>query len=430
MSDAMPTTSARRSSGDGAAAGSLDVDALRAEFPILAREVNGRPLVYLDHAASSQKPRAVLDAMHSYYTKHHANVHRGAHTLASEATELYEAARAKVARFLGASDAREIVFTRNTTEAINLVAQSWGRANLEPGDEIVVTVAEHHANLVPWHLLTDDLGIRIRGVPLADDQRVDLAALAEALGPRSKLVATFHMSNVLGLVNPIAEIAEIAHDAGALLLVDGAQAAPHMPVDVTALGADFYAISGHKMCGPTGAGALWGRSELLAAMPPFLGGGEMIRKVRVEGSTYAPPPMRFEAGTPNIAEAIGLGAAVDFLEAVGLDAIWDHDRALARYALARLRDVDGVSVYGPEGPDRGGIVAFNVDGVHPHDVATALDQAGIAVRAGHHCTQPLMDALGVQSTARASFYLTTTEAEIDTFVDALVATRDFFAPSP
>lgn len=405
---------------------SFDPATLRKDFPILERTVHGKPLVYFDNAASSQKPRQVVEAMRDYYYRHHANVHRGAHTLATEATSLYEAARSKVARFIGAPDAGEVVFTRNTTEAINLVASSWGRANLREGDEIVLSVAEHHCNLVPWHFLREQLGVEIRGVGLTDQGRLDLDLLADAITERTKLVTTFHMSNVLGLINPVRQIADMAHEVGAVVLVDGAQAAPHLPVDVTALGADFYTLSGHKMLGPTGAGALWGRAALLADMPPFLGGGEMIRKVEIDRSTYAAPPMRFEAGTPNIAEAVGLGAAVEYLERIGMAAVFEHDQALARYALDRLRDLEGVTLYGPEGADRGGIVAFNVDGVHPHDVATALDQEGIAIRAGHHCAQPLMGALGAQSTARASFYLYNTEAEVEQFVAAVVATRDFF----
>ncbi len=405
----------------------IDPRRYRSDFPILSREVNGKPLIYLDNAASSQKPRQVIEAMVEYYQNHHANVHRGAHTLAAEATDLYEQTRTKVARFLGADDPRSLVFTRNATEAINLVAYSWGRANLTAGDEIIVTEAEHHANLVPWHLLAAERGVVVRGARLTPEQRLDLEHLESLIGERTKLVATWHMSNVLGAVNPIAKIADMAHDAGAKLLVDGAQAAPHLKVDVAALGADFYAISGHKMCGPTGAGALWVRPEILSQMPPFLGGGEMIRKVYLDHSSYADIPMRFEAGTPAIAEAIGLGAAVDYLEAIGMDAIFAHDQALARYTLERLEPLDGVTTFGPHGDDRGGIVAFTIEGVHPHDVASVLDSEGIAVRAGHHCAQPLMRALGVQSTARASFYFYNTEDEVDRFVEAVIRTRDYFA---
>lgn len=404
----------------------LDVAALRRDFPILARRVNGKPLVYLDSAASSQKPRQVLDALVEYYANHHANVHRGAHTLAAEATERYEGARATLARFIGAPSPRSLVFTRNATEGLNLFVRSWGDANLRDGDEVIVTVAEHHANLVPWHLLAERLGIVIKALPLGEDQRLDLAQLDALLGPRTRVVAVAHMSNVLGALHPVAEIAAKAHQAGAVVVVDGAQAAPHLPVDVSALGADAYAFSGHKMCGPTGAGALWVREEILEAMPPFLGGGEMIRKVELTRSTYADIPARFEAGTPNIAEAVALSAAAEYLEGIGLERIWAHDRELARYALAQLRELQGVTLYGPEGDDRGGIVAFNIEGVHPHDVATALDQEGIAVRAGQHCCQPLMRALGAQGSVRASFYLYTTRAEVDAFVAAVAQARDFF----
>ena len=405
----------------------LDVQALRRDFPILARQVNGKPLVYLDSAASSQKPRQVIEAMSEYYYQHHANVHRGAHALASEATELYEAARDTVARFLNAPSRESVVFTRNTTEALNLFAQSWGRANLGAGDEIIVSVAEHHANLVPWHLVAEATGARIKAVRLTSEQRLDLAHYRSLLSEKTRVVALAHMSNVLGCVHPLRQLAELAHEAGALLVVDGAQAAPHLRVDVQALGVDAYAVSGHKLCGPTGAGALWVREDVLREMPPFLGGGDMIRKVYVDHSSYADIPMRFEAGTPNIAEAVGLAAALEYLEAIGLEAIWQHDRHLVRYALDRLKEIDGLELYGPEGEDRGGIVSFNLEGVHPHDVATALDQEGIAIRAGHHCAQPLHRELGVQSSARASFYLYTSEAEVDRFAQALAKTRDFFA---
>ena len=405
----------------------LDVERLRNDFPILEREVNGHPLVYLDNAASSQKPRQVVEAMVDYYYRHHANVHRGAHTLAVEASDLYEGARHKLARFINAPDPASVIFTRNTTEAINLVADSWARHNLNPGDEIIVGVAEHHANLVPWQRAVEERGARLRAVPLTPDHRFDLDAYRELLGERTRLVATWHMSNMLGAINPVREIADLAHEAGALVLVDGAQAAPHMPVDVQELGADFYALSGHKMCGPTGAGALWGRADVLREMPPFLTGGSMIRRVEIEGSSFADIPMRFEAGTPNIAEVVGLGAAVDYLEEIGMERIFEHDRQLLGYALEKMRELDGVSLYGPEGEDRGGIIAFNVDGAHPHDIATVLDQEGVAVRAGHHCAQPLIRALGTQATARASFYFYNTEEEIDRFVAAVVKARDFFA---
>lgn len=405
----------------------LDAQQLRRDFPVLNREVFGKPLVYFDNAASSQRPRQVVEAMSDYYYNHHANVHRGAHTLSVEATEMYEEARRKLARFINAPDPASVIFTRNTTEAINLVAYSWGRKNLKAGDEIIVSHAEHHCNLVPWHFIADLSGAVIKAVELTPEHRLDMDHFRSLLSDKTKLVATWHMSNVLGAVNPIREIADLTHEAGALLLVDGAQSTPHLPTDVQALGADFFALSGHKMCGPTGVGALWARAEILREMPPFLGGGEMIRKVYVDHSSYADIPMRFEAGTPNIAEAIGLGAAVDYLSELGMERVWAHDQALARYALEKIKKLDGIDLYGPEGDDRGGIVAFNVSGVHPHDVATALDGEGIAVRAGHHCAQPLMRALDVQSTARASFYLYNTEDEVDRFVEALVKTRDFFA---
>lgn len=405
----------------------LDAFQLRQDFPILNRTVHDKPLIYLDNAASSQKPRQVIEAMTSYYYNHHANVHRGAHTLSAEATAMYEEARVKVARFINAPTPESVIFTRNTTEAINLVAYSWARANMQAGDELIVSHAEHHCNLVPWHLLAQERGVIIKGVNLTPDYRFDLDHYASLLTNRTRLVSTWHMSNVLGAVNPIRTIADMAHEVGALMLVDGAQATPHLPVDVQALGADFYTISGHKMCGPTGAGALWAKADILRDMPPFLGGGEMILKVGLDQSTYADIPMRFEAGTPNIAETIGLGAAIDYLEQIGMHAIFEHDQHLARYALERIKPLEGIELYGPEGEDRGGIIAFNITGVHPHDVASALDTEGIAVRAGHHCCQPLMKALKVQSTARASFYFYNTEAEVDAFVEALVKTRDFFA---
>jgi cysteine desulfurase/selenocysteine lyase len=404
----------------------LDTTALRQDFSILERQVGEKPLVYFDNAASTQRPEAVLAAMDDYYRQHHANVHRGAHTLSVEATELYEAARRKVARFLNAP-AESLVFTRNTTEALNLVANAWGRKNLRPGDEILISALEHHANIVPWHFIAEATSAVIKAAGLTPEQRLDVGELTSLITERTKVVSVAHMSNVLGAVNPIREISEAAHAVGAVMIADGAQAAPHLSVDVQALGVDFYALSGHKMCGPTGAGALWARPEILREMPPFLGGGEMIRKVSITASTYADIPTRFEAGTPNIAEAVGLGAAVDYLMDIGMERIFQHDQELTRYALEKLKPLDGIELYGPEGDDRGGIIAFNLKGVHSHDVATALDGEGVAVRAGHHCAQPLMQALGVQSTARASFYFYNTPEEVDRFVTALVKTRDFFA---
>lgn len=408
----------------------LDVESVRGDFPVLNREVNGVPLVYLDSGASSHKPRQVVEAMADYYYRHHSNVHRGAHRLSVEATDMYEEARRKVAAFIGAPTSDSLVFTRNTTEAINLVAASWGRANLAAGDEVVLTHAEHHANLVPWQLLARERGAVIKPVGLTPDQRVDVDAMAAAITPRTRLVTTFHMSNVLGAINPVKRIADLAHAVGAVLLIDGAQGAPHLPVDVATLGCDFYACSGHKMLGPTGIGALWAGAELLDSMPPFLAGGEMISRVTIEGSTFAAIPKRFEAGTPAIAEAIGLGAAVDYLSAIGMDVVRRHDVQLAAYALARLAALGGVTLYGPRGEDRGGVVAFNIDGVHAHDVASALDSYGVAVRAGHHCAQPLGAWLGVAATVRASFYLYNTMAEVDSLVDAVARTRDHFGRVP
>jgi cysteine desulfurase/selenocysteine lyase len=406
----------------------LDVARLRRAFPILERRVHDKPLVYLDSAASAQAPTVVLEAVDRYRRRHHANVHRGAHTLSAEATDLFEGARARVARFLGADDPRGVVFTRNATESLNLIAHAYGRSRLQPGDEIVVSVAEHHANLVPWHLLAAERGVVIRGAPLAPDGRVDQAAMIALIGERTKIVSTFHVSNVLGYVQPLRPLADAAHAVGALFVVDGCQAVPHLKVDVVGLGADAYVFSGHKVGGPTGIGALWMRPSILESLPPFMGGGEMIRKVGLETSTYADIPMRFEAGTPAIAEAIGLATALDFLDEIGLDAIWAHDRALTELALAGLAQVEGVSLYGPVGADRGGIVPFNIDGVHPHDVASFLDAEGVAVRAGHHCAQPLMGALAVDSTVRASFWLYTTEDEVAHFVAAVQRAQTFFAP--
>lgn len=402
----------------------LDVDRVRADFPILSREVHGRPLVYLDSAASSQKPTRVIRAMTEYLEQHHANVHRGAHQLSIEATDAYENARSVVAGFIGASDPAEVIFTRGTTESINLVSNAWG-AGLEPGDEIVLTVMEHHSNIVPWQLLASRSGVTLKFAGLTDEGRLDVDHLASLIGPSTRLVGVTHVSNSLGVMNPVAEVARLAHDAGALCLVDGAQAVAHMAVDVAALGCDFYAFSAHKMCGPTGIGALWARREILDAMPPFQGGGEMISEVRLEGSSWADVPHKFEAGTPAIAEAVGFGVAVDYLTAVGLDAIGTHEAQITAYALERLQSLDGFSLFGPAA-DRLGVLSFQYGDVHPHDLATILDRRGVAIRAGHHCNQPLMDYLGVDATARASFYLYTTRAEIDALVDALLVARDLF----
>lgn len=403
----------------------LDVEAIRRDFPILERVINGNPVAFLDSAASSQKPRQVVEKMVDYYYNHHANVHRGAHTLAQEATDAYEGARRKVARFINAEE-DEVIFTRNTTEALNLVASTWGEEHLKEGDEVVLSVAEHHANLLPWQRLKETRGVVLRFVGLNDEQRLDMAALEAALSPRTRLVATYHMSNVLGDINPLAKIKTLAAEVGALLVVDGAQGAPGLPVDVQKLGADFYAFSGHKMLAPTGIGALYVKKSVLKGMPPFLLGGEMIERVTLEGATFADAPKRFEAGTPSIAEAVGLGAAVDYLSSVGMEAISAHSQKLTERAIRGLEELPGITLYGPEGENRGGVVSFSLAGVHPHDVATLLDAAGIAVRAGNHCAQPLSEALGVSATTRASFYLYNTAQEVDRLVAAVNEVRERF----
>ncbi|MER3455427.1 MAG: cysteine desulfurase [candidate division GAL15 bacterium] len=400
---------------------------VRQHFPLLQRSVDGKPLVYLDSAATSQKPRVVLEALQRYYEEYNANVHRGLYRIAERATLAYEEARAKVAAFVGGRP-EELVFTRGTTEAINLVAYAWGDAYVRPGDEILVTEMEHHSNLVPWQLLAQRRGATLRVLRVRpEDGTLDLEALDGLLTERTRIVAVTHQSNVVGTINPVRHIADRAHAVGAVVLVDGAQSVPHMPVRVDELGCDFLAFSGHKMCGPTGIGALWGRRELLEAMPPFHGGGEMIERVGLDRSTYKDPPHRFEAGTPNIADAIALGVAVGYLTSVGMEAVWEHEKALVRYALTQLAEMEGVRVYGPRDPKRrGGAVAFTVEGVHPHDVAQVLDGEGVCVRAGHHCAQPLHRALGVQATARASVYLYNTPEDVDALVRGLEQVRAFF----
>jgi cysteine desulfurase / selenocysteine lyase len=410
-----------------AAAGAYPLERVRSAFPALEREVNGQPLAYLDSGASAQRVLASIQAVDRYERSHHSNVHRGSHTLSAEATAAFEGARATVADHIGASDRREVVFVRNATEAINLVARAWGGANLAAGDRIVLTEMEHHSNIVPWQQLAESVGAEIDWVPVTDDGLLDLARLASLIERRPKLVAVTHVSNVLGTENPIAEIARLAHEASALLLVDGAQAAPKLPLDVGELGADFYALTGHKLYGPTGIGALWGRLELLREMPPFMGGGSMIRKVTKAGTTYAEPPARFEAGTPAISQAIGMAAALRWLDALGMPAVLAHEREIAAYALERLPEVPGLRIFGPPaGPERLGPVSFELEGVHAHDVAEVLDRHGVAVRAGHHCAQPLMDRLGVPATARASFGVYTTPEEIDRLAEALLDTRRVF----
>jgi cysteine desulfurase/selenocysteine lyase len=406
----------------------LDVQSIKADFPILGRQVHGTRVVYLDSASSSQKPRQVLDAMDRYYETNNANIHRGTYTMAEESTALYEGARGKLARFIGAPSSSEVVFTKNVTEAMNLVAHSWGRANLGPGDAIVLSEVEHHANLIPWFILQQQLGFEIRFIRLADDYTFDLSQL-DRLVDGAKLVGVTAMSNVLGYLPPVREIADVAHAAGALVLLDGAQLTPHSPVDVVALGADFYGVTGHKMLGPTGIGALWARAELLEAMPPFLGGGEMIRDVRLDGFTTNDIPWKFEAGTMPIAEAVGLGAAVDYLSDIGMDAIREHEVSLTAYAIRALKERHGeaITIHGPSEPAmRGGVLSFDYKGIHPHDVAQVLDQSGVCVRAGHHCAKPLMRRLGVAATTRASLYLYNDEADVDVLVDSL-SDADMFA---
>ena len=403
------------------------IERIRAAFPALAREVNGQPVAYLDSGASSQRVLASIQAVDRYERRHHANVHRGSHTLSAEATAAYEGARATVADHIGATDRREVVFVRNATEAINLVARTWGDANVQAGDRLVLTEMEHHSNIVPWQQLAERRGAEIDWVPVTDQGLLDTDELERALGRGPKLVAVAHVSNVLGTLNPIAEIARMAREAGAVIVVDGAQAAPKLALDVAQLGVDFYAFTGHKLYGPTGIGALWGHLELLREMPPFLGGGSMIRKVTTAGTTYADPPARFEAGTPAIAQAIGMAAALRWLDALGMDAIAAHEAEIAAYTVERLAEVPGLRVFGPPpAPGRLGPVSFELEGIHAHDVSEILDRHGVAVRAGHHCAQPLMDRLGVPATARASFGVYTTPQEIDRLVAGLVDARRVF----
>jgi cysteine desulfurase/selenocysteine lyase len=405
----------------------FDVLAIRRDFPILHQEVHGKPLAFLDSAASSQKPRQVLDALEDYYRRYNANVHRGVYKLSEEATFAFERARGKVARFIGAASHREVVFTRNTTEAINLVAQAWGGANLRPGDRILLTMMEHHSNIVPWQMIAQRTGAKLDYLNIDGEGRLALEELDSKLTPATKIVAVTHQSNVLGTLNPVAQIAARAHAVGALVLVDGAQSVPHMPVDVQALGIDFLAFSGHKMCAPTGIGVLWGRRALLEAMPPFLGGGSMIKIVELAESTYADVPARFEAGTPAIGEAIALGEACDYLSAIGMEAVYRHEQELTAYALERLREVDGLRLIGPPtAEDRGGAISFDLADVHPHDVAAILDGEGVAVRAGHHCTQPLHRHLDLPATTRASFYIYNLAEEIDRLAHGLVKARKLF----
>ena len=417
----MTTTEARPAPSSPASTDPIDPERLRAEFPILDQEINGHPLVYLDSASTSQKPRAVLEAMDTYYREYNANVHRGIYTIGEKATAAYEAARAKVARFVGVADSHEIVFTRNATEAINLVAYAWGRKNIGRGDVIVLTEMEHHANLVPWQLLAQEKDADLEFIPITDDGILRQDVFDVLLKLKPKLVAFTHVSNTLGTINPVEDMTRRAHEAGALVLIDGAQAVPHIPVDVAAIGCDFYAFSGHKMLAPTGSGALWGRRLLLEAMPPFMAGGEMIREVHLRRSEFNEIPWKFEAGTPDISGAVGFGAAADYLRELGMADVREHERELVAYALETLpREVPSIELYGPMDPDlRGGVVPFNITGVHPHDVAQVLDRFGIAVRAGHHCTMPLHERLDLAATARASFGVYTTKSDIDALAAGL-----------
>ncbi len=408
---------------------SLDPETLRRDFPILDQEIHGHPLIYLDSASTSQKPRVVIDSMDTYYRGYNANVHRGIYTIGEPATAAYEAARVTVARFINAPDSHEIVFTRNATEAINLVSYSWGRRNIDRGDQIVLTEMEHHANLVPWQLLVQERDGDLEFIPITDAGLLRLDVFEVLLRLKPKLVAFTHVSNTLGTINPVREMTEMAHAAGALVLVDGAQAVPHLPVDVQAIGCDFYAFSGHKMLGPMGSGALWARREILDAMPPFLAGGEMIREVPLRRRDFNAVPWKFEAGTPAVADAIGLGVAAEYLMAVGMDAVRAHERDLVEYALAVLpREVPDIELYGPPDPDlRGGVVPFNLPDIHPHDVAQVLDRFGIAVRAGHHCTMPLHERLDLSATARASFSVYTTKSDIDRLAEGLLEVQRVFS---
>ncbi len=405
----------------------IDPTVLRADFPALHQDVSGHPLVYFDNAATTQKPRAVLDALEHYYEHDNANVHRGIHELSRRATDAFEAARIRVASWVNAPNVSELVWTRGTTEGINLVAHAWGLSNLRRGDEVVVSIMEHHSNLVPWQLVCGYTGAVLRHIDIDDDGRLRLDQLADLLSDKTKVVSIGHVSNSIGTVNPVREIVDLAKTVGALTVIDGAQGAPHLPVDVQEIGCDFYAFSGHKMCGPTGIGALWGRRELLESMAPYQGGGEMISVVEMEESTWAAVPHKFEAGTPNIAGAVGFAAAVEYLEDVGREAIRSHELELTRYAMDRLGELPWIRIFGPPEPEaRSGVVAFEVEGAHPHDVSTILDSEGIAIRAGHHCTQPLMRRLGVPATSRASFYVYNAESEVDRMISALHIVHDIF----
>ena len=405
----------------------LDVAAIRRDFPILERLVNGRPLIYMDNAATTQRPRQVVDAIVRYFTEYNANIHRAIHTLGYESTVAYEEAHKKVAGFINARSWREIVFVRNATEALNLVAMAWGQANLRAGDEVVVSIMEHHSNIVPWQVLRDRLGIRLKFIPVSADGVLDLDAARRLIGPKSKLVGLVHASNVLGTINPVEEVKNMARGVGAAFLLDGAQSIPHMPIDVRALDCDFFAASGHKMLGPTGIGFLYAKKEILKEMPPFMTGGDMIATVTEEGATWNELPWKFEAGTSAIAEGIGLGAAVDYLAALGMTNINQYEKELHDYTLGKLRNIDGLTLYGHAPGENLAVFSFNLDAAHPHDAANLLDRYGIAVRSGHHCAQPLMNRLGMDNTLRASLYLYNTREEVDSLVEALREVQRIFS---
>lgn len=405
----------------------MDAEAIRKDFPVLHQQVNGYPLVYLDNGATSQRPLVVIDELKRFSEEDNSNVHRSVHTLGQRATVLFEGARTKVAELIKAPSTRGVIFTKSATEALNLVAYAWGRHHLVPGDEVLVTEMEHHSNIVSWQLACKDTGATLRAVPVDEDGLLDLAEYERMLSNKTKVVAVTHVSNVLGTINPIAEMAAKAHDAGAILVCDGAQAVPHMAVDVTALDCDFYAGTGHKMCAPTGIGFLWGRERILEDMEPFHGGGDMILDVWIDHSTYNDIPYKFEAGTPPIAQAVGLGAAIDYLNGIGWDAIRQHEVEITRYALERLAEIPDITVYGPKDADnKAGLVSFNIGDIHPHDVGTIMDGKGVAIRAGHHCAKPLMRKLGVGATNRASFYIYNTHSDVDALVDALESCREMF----
>jgi cysteine desulfurase/selenocysteine lyase len=407
---------------------SLNIQAIRADFPILEREIHpGVPLVYLDSTATSQKPSQVIQVMDEYYCRSNANIHRGIHVLAEEATALYESARQRVARFINAPNPRQVIFTRNATEAINLVAFTWGRANLKPGDVVILTEMEHHSNLVPWQMLAAERNLRLEFIPVSSDGLLDLASYRSLLKLEPRLVSFTHMSNVLGTITPAQEIIQLAHRAGALTLVDGAQSVPHFSVDVQELGVDFLVFSAHKMLGPTGIGVLYGRKDILEAMPPFLGGGDMIKRVHLRSFVANEIPHKFEAGTPAIAEAVGFGAAIDYLEQVGMAKIAAHEHQIVDYALERLEEIPGLKVFGPPANYRGGVVSFTLQGVHPHDISQLLDRDGIAIRAGHHCAMPLHEKFNLPATARASFYLYNTPQEVDQLVNSIYTVKRIFS---